>query len=176
MAVVGSVGAPGEHTRQHLPGKPAQSFDDRCKVLFIHKEHGPSCSAHPCCAGAQPRNGSSSIGAVGQLSTPELLAKRLQRQQAEREALAGLCSRPNLARRLLQPLQQPQQQHAHAPHQGSAAGPGSSAVNKLSRAAKRPLAAPKPSAMEPEQPTGVSADELAKVSIREGTANGPASH
>ncbi|WIA09963.1 hypothetical protein OEZ85_010175 [Tetradesmus obliquus] len=130
--------------------------------------------------GAQPRNGSSSIGAVGQLSTPELLAKRLQRQQAEREALAGLCSRPNLARRLLQPLQQPQQQHAHAPHQGSAAGPGSSAVNKLSRAAKRPLAAPKPSAMEPEQPTGVSADELAKKRKRpaaaaaEGEADGEA--
>jgi hypothetical protein len=122
-------------------------------------------------AGAQPKHGSSSIGAVGQLSTPELLAKRLQRQQAEREALVGLCSRPNLARRLLQPLQPTQQQHARG-SAAVAAGPGSSTVNMLSRAAKRPLA-PKPSAMEPEQPTGVSADELAKVSMAEGPGRLP---
>ncbi|KAF6257300.1 hypothetical protein COO60DRAFT_1461216 [Scenedesmus sp. NREL 46B-D3] len=120
--------------------------------------------------GAQPTHDSSNVGAAGQLSTPELLAKRLQRQQAEREALAGLCSRPNLARRLLQPLQLQQQQHVQAPVQQSAAVPGSSTTNVLSRPAKRPLMAPKPSAMEPEQPTGVSADELAELLNADGPA------
>lgn len=105
-------------------------------------------------AGAQAR---SNVGAVGVMSTPELLAKRLQRQKAEREAMAGRISRPNLARRLLQPVQnqQPTQQQQQQPGR-----PMTNTGLSFSRTPKRSVEKQQPA---PEEPTGVSVEELAKV-------------
>lgn len=100
------------------------------------------------------------LGTLGECSTPELLAKRAARQQQEREAAAAARG-PSFARRLLQPLQPQQQQHVAAG--GHAAAPAAAKANPFSRKAKRPLGQDGAQQQQPDEPTGVSAEQLAKV-------------
>jgi len=97
------------------------------------------------------------IGTLGQLSTPELLAKRLQRQQTEREAAAAAGVKRDL-RRTLHPTKRQTQQPCSS--QLTASG-----FNPFRRSAKRALQ-PLPSAA-PAEAVGVSTDELAAVSTVE---------
>lgn len=101
-------------------------------------------------------------GGVGEMTTPELLAKREQRRRMEAQAAA--LSRPSLSRRLLQPLHnQPQLQQQPATSSGQQAG-----RSVFSRAGlKRPAPAAKAAAPPPaaDAPAGISAEDLAKVCV-----------
>jgi hypothetical protein len=98
---------------------------------------------------------------VGEMTTPELLAKREQRRRMEAQAAA--LSRPSLSRRLLQPLHnQPQLQQQPAPSSGQQ----QAARSVFSRAGlKRPAPAAKAAAPPPgaDPAAGISAEDLAKV-------------
>jgi hypothetical protein len=108
-----------------------------------------------------------SAGGLGEMSTPELLAKREQRRRMEAQAAA--LSRPGLSRRLLQPVntrgagqQQPQQQ----PNSLSGLTSQQGGRNIFSRAGlKRSAPATKAAAPASIAEAGVSAEELAKVRI-----------
>lgn len=101
------------------------------------------------------------------MTTPELLAKREQRRRMEAQAAA--ISRPNLSRRLLQPvqdrLQQQQQPHQQQQPASSVSGLAPS-PNMFSRAGVKRAAPPEAHVPKPPADTGVSAEELARVSFK----------
>jgi hypothetical protein len=108
-------------------------------------------------------------GGVGEMSTPELLAKREQRRRVEAQAAA--LSRPTLARKLLHPVQQhaagqqAAMQHQHQPSSVSGLAGQQGGRSIFSRAGlKRPAPTAQAAAPTPAADTGVSAAELAKVS------------
>jgi hypothetical protein len=109
---------------------------------------------------------SCTAGGIGEMSTPELLAKREQRRRMEAQAAA--LSRQGLSRRLLQPIQQPNscsyrqaQDKQHSTVPGLTTQPA--ARNAFSRVGlKRSAAAAAPPVPQPEE-TGISAEALAKV-------------
>lgn len=112
---------------------------------------------HPTHAACRPGGG------VGEMTTPELLAKREQRRRMEAQAAA--LSRPSLSRRLLQPLHnQPQLQQQPA----TSSGQQQAGRSVFSRAGlKRPAPAAKAAAPPPaaDAPAGISAEDLAKVCV-----------
>lgn len=104
-------------------------------------------------------------GGIGEMSTPELLAKREQRRKMEAQAAA--VSRPGLSRRLLQPVQNQgmgQQQPHQQPNSVSGLTSQQGGRSIFSRAGlKRSAPATKAPAPSATAEAGVSAEELAKV-------------
>lgn len=101
---------------------------------------------------------------MGEMTTPELLAKREQRRRMEAQAAA--LSRPSLSRRLLQPLHNQPQLQQHQP--ATSSGQQQAGRSVFSRAGlKRPAPTAKAAAPPPaaDAPAGISAEDLAKVCV-----------
>lgn len=115
-------------------------------------------------AGAEPIT--SSYGTIGHISTDELLARRRQRQQAERMAHLASQGRSSFARKPMASLQPHVNQSKPASTGKEAAAnclAAPATVNPLSRAAKRPLEKTSHSVAAPQETVGVSTEDLVKV-------------
>lgn len=110
----------------------------------------------------QPR---SNYGSIGDISMDELKARRLQRQQAERQAQLVSCRRTSFNRRPMQPVQ-PSSNQTQVVQSGKADSCADASSKPLNRVAKRPLEQAPRSTATPhtaEEPEGVSTEQLAKV-------------
>lgn len=100
----------------------------------------------------------SKYGTIGDICTDELLARRRQRQQAEKQAQMAVKRTNSFARRPMAPVQ-PLSYHQR-PVQASKADVGSAIAATSKRLLDTSLLT---SAATTEEPAGVSADELVKV-------------